>query len=287
MYCSNCGSRIVDGAQFCSECGQPVKGRQPQAMGPVGSVPGDTVPAAPADAPRVRRPLLVAGLAAGTVALALAVFACGWYVTGLWGWGSGNPAASSQDASKETSAAEPSATNAAGEAEAATDDASAENAAATKDVASTEAQSSPEPEAAAEAAGSSEPVGPQTFEGTIRIAGGEDAAALCGTDIYAQGEDEAYRIRNTSYAFLVFDQPITIEGVSCDDGVKSIETDIILIGATSDLGWEDAGVLVSALKFMQYSDQRARITCEYLTKTGETAVIDVPRAMYAEVESIL
>ena len=206
---------------------------------------------------------------------------------GLVGMGFWRSRASSQDANKETSAAEPSATNAAGEAEAATDAASAENAAATKDVASTEAQNSPEPEAAAEVTSPSEPVGPQTFEGTIRIAGGEDAAALCGTDIYAQGEDEAYRIRNTSYAFLVFDQPITIEGVSCDDGVKSFETDKILIGATSDLGWEDAGVLVSALKFMQYSDQRARITCEYLTKTGETAVIDVPRAMYAEVESIL
>ena len=39
MFCSNCGSKVADGARFCANCGRPLNQSVPQASRPAASQP--------------------------------------------------------------------------------------------------------------------------------------------------------------------------------------------------------------------------------------------------------
>ena len=81
MYCSNCGSKIREGAAFCPRCGNRIGGAQREAAQPAPSTPPTGGPQpAPAHRKRSRRALAIGAVAIAVLAIAAiaAALVLGW-----------------------------------------------------------------------------------------------------------------------------------------------------------------------------------------------------------------
>lgn len=119
----------------------------------------------------------------------------------------------------------------------------------------------------------------QVFTGTVRVVGGEEAKAYA-TDpqlFDGNGEYAAQRYRESTFAFLVFDEPQTVYDISQADTYHDSTVGSVLLGQALS-GSDD-----TASQWYAYDGQRVCMAMGDYTESAGTDFPHNPKAGYAEV----
>ena len=114
-----------------------------------------------------------------------------------------------------------------------------------------------------------EAAGKQVFEGTLRILSGEEVSALDGTPINANGASVAEQWRNSTYAYLMFDQTTTVNNVAYDTGTTSRDVDHICIGMNESRRQ-------SMGNWPSYDGQRVCVACTGFSQSDGVSLVMCP-----------
>ena len=277
-FCAECKHELIEGATFCSHCGAPVqKGASAERNTSNAPTHTNPTPASPAKTPEPPKPKrgmpriwLFAISALATAAVACAIIA-------LAVWPTLNSPSQTPGSIAATEQSTPTQENReSGSKAQETSEPKEEEPAVAKSDSSSQSTDQPKEsaqdvEAARRAKIRENAVasGKQVFEGTLRILSGEEVSALDGTPLNANGPSVAEQWRNSTYAYLMFDQATTVNNVAFDTGTVSRDVDHICIGM-------DEGRRQNMGDWPNYDGQRVCVACTGFSQSDGVSLVTCP-----------